>query len=734
MANPFYYADDQKIELVPSTAYIALDIDAKADRETLMSAVDAAEGLMQPDDVDVIEPYGILLAPTNRSMDESTVSASVASMESTPGVRSTYPVFQVPGGEDDEVMILIPQFRVQFKMDADADAIEKLNKKMKVDVLETDDVLPNNYLLRLPDGSKKDTLEVVNQYHESDLVDFAEPDFVMKVHRFAAITPGADVFEVTDDDLMEGDGDIGVLPELADDVSIGPAAPVNDPFFPQQWALSRMRVPTAWGITKGRSSIRIAIVDEGVQTRHPDLSGKIVSPYDAVGNDTNQEPNAWDGHGTACAGIAAAKANNGRGVAGVAPNCGIMPIRIAYTSSPSSPFWITNTTWIARGLMHAATQGADVISNSWGGGGYSATIRRALQHARTNGRGGKGAVVISATGNRNRANGVIYPAKYTESLACGASDQADRRKNPSSPDGENWGSNYGPEVDFVAPGVRIYTTDNVGGGGYSNSDYFSRFNGTSSATPNAAGVAALVLSVDPNLRQWEVRDILRLTARDLSPRGKDNETGHGRIDAARAVQAAARLQHQASLRLEFLGTGQECFMRFRLFRLYNSGLNRVRVNSFVLRSYDPSGRLIDQFEYRPNPGGIMMPGLPGPGGDLRFQNLLLKAHGNRRQYSYRWRANWSYTYWRPSRPSTSPSDAEMMDPMMDPMMHEGAMEEIEQEAELVMDSTEGTTLANVTVEAPTSDGLKPGASEMQDDDHALTLSGGRGVTITIKMD
>lgn len=419
-----------------------------------------------------------------------------------------------------------------------------------------------------------------------------------------------------------------------------------------------MRVPQAWRISKGSSRIKVAVVDEGVQVAHPDLAGKIVTPYDAVGNDNNQNPNSWDGHGTACAGIVAARTGNRIGIAGVAPNCKILPVRIAYTARPRSN-WITTTSWIARGIRVAALRGADVISNSWGGGPYSSTIRSAFQYAHRYGRGGKGCVIISATGNNDR-RGIFYPAKYPESMACGASNQWDQRKSRTSRDGErNWGSNYGPELDFVAPGVQIYTTDNVGSGGYSPGNYFSRFNGTSSATPNAAGVAALVLSVDPNLRQWEVRDILRLTARDLGDRGKDEQFGYGRINAEVALQAAKRIWYQSRLNLQFLGRGRECYMRFKLFRLYNSGLNRVRVNSFQIRSFGPTGKVIDRFSYRPDPGGIMQPGLSSGGGsgdDIRFENILLKAHGNRSSFRYSWRADWSYTFWRPSRPITSPAD------------------------------------------------------------------------------
>lgn len=731
MTDLFYYADDRKVELTPSTAFIALDVSEEADREEIMQAVASAKELQRPEDAEVIDPFGIVLVPTDAASDETALTAATDAMTSVAGVQSTFPVYQMPNGEEDEVMILIPQFRVQFKEDASQTKIDALNKKHGVEAVdEGDAVLPNNMLLRLTSKAKKNALELANLYHESELTEFAEPDFVMKVHQVTAIDTETMDLEQVVREAEAGDGDVGGAPEM--DVATERMAPVNDPFFGSQWALKKMRVPEAWGVTRGRSTLTIAVLDEGVQTNHPDLAGRIVSPYDATQNDAHQEPNAWDGHGTACAGIAGATANNGRGIAGVAPGCKIMPIRIAYTAHRGAN-WTTSVSWIYRGIIRAVQAGADVLSNSWGGGAYSGVIRSAFQYARTAGRNGKGCITIAATGNSDRANGVIYPAKYPEVLACGASNEWDQRKSRTSRDGETWwGSNYGPEVDFVAPGVHIYTTDNGGSGGYSAGEYFSRFNGTSSATPNAAGVAGLVLSVDPNLRQWEVRDILRLTARDLSPSGRDDEHGFGRIDAARAVQAASRLWSSVVLRLEFLGSGQECFMRFRRFRLYNSGLNRIRVNSFSLRSYDPSGAEIDRFEFVPDPGGIMQPGL-APGGssgdDVRFDGLLLKAHGTRQRWSYRWRANWGYTYWRPSAPSTTPAAA----PGAETMTTEEAFEE---DVELVMDSENPNAHPRQVVVQPPKPAPAPRPTPVVTNgtpENELSISGTKPVTITIQM-
>jgi len=661
MAERFYYAVDEKIPLNPSTAFIAVQFSPEADETARMSAVEKTEGVESLEVGENLEPFGITLIPTSSGATEETVNTSAGALKAESSVEGTIPVFQIPDGEPDEVMILIPQFRVQFKMEVSEEDIDKLNRKHGVEVLVKDDLGPNSYLLRLMPKAKQDALDLANLYHEDESVEYAEPDWVYKVRRLAP--------------------------------------PVNDTYYPDQWALPKMNMPQAWGINRGRSTVKIAIIDEGTQTSHPDLAGKIVTPYDAVYNDNNQEPNSWDGHGTACAGIAAAVTNNAQGVAGVARECKILPVRIAYSSKPGAD-WTFSSTWAARGIRTAVDRGADVLSNSWRSG-YSTAIRNAFQYARTNGRGGKGCVAISASGNDD-LRGIVYPARYPESLACGASNEWDQRKSKTSLDGENWwGSNYGPEQDFLAPGVHIYTTDITGTGGYTSGNYVNRFNGTSAATPHAAGVAALILSVDPNLRQWEVRDILRLTAKDLGTAGWDEQYGWGRIDAQKALQAAARVWYEVRMRLEFLGSGGECYMRFQLFRLYNSGLNRVRINGFNIRSYSPTGTVIDRFDYGPDPGGVMLPGLApggGSGDDLQFHGVLLRANGNRTSYSYNWRANWGYTYWRPSSAVTSPAEAMVMGST-------GVEEEVEQEFEIAVESSVESELdPHITMDQPIEEG------------------------------
>ena len=167
-----------------------------------------------------------------------------------------------------------------------------------------------------------------------------------------------------------------------------------------------------------------------------------------------------------------------------------------------------------------------------------------LSSARTKGRGGKGSIIVVAAGN---ANGPVnYPATLPEVMCVGASNEWDERKSKTSKDGETWwGSCFGPEMDLVAPGVHIATTDISGASGYAGGNYSLAFNGTSSATPHVAAAAALVLSVAPSLKEKAVRDILTSEATKMTAAGKldplrkwNKEMGWGRLDIHASLRRA----------------------------------------------------------------------------------------------------------------------------------------------------------------------------------------------------
>ncbi len=280
----------------------------------------------------------------------------------------------------------------------------------------------------------------------------------------------------------------------------------NDPSFPSQWGLAKIRAPQAWDVTTGNSDLTIAIVDSGIDLDHPDLNGKIILGYDYVNEDWI--PDDDYGHGTHVAGIAAAWTNNGQGVAGVSWGARLMALKALDAGGDGT---YAN---VASAVTYAADNGAKIINLSLGGDHDSQTLHEAVIYAHN-----KGCVVVAATGNNGGP--VLYPAKYTEVFAVAATDSNDARA---------WFSSYGPEVDVAAPGVSIYST--YLGGGYTSID------GTSMAAPHVAGLAALVWSEYPGYTNDQVEGRIEMTAVDLGTLGWDQYYGHGRIDAHAALCAS----------------------------------------------------------------------------------------------------------------------------------------------------------------------------------------------------
>lgn len=314
----------------------------------------------------------------------------------------------------------------------------------------------------------------------------------------------------------------------------------DNPYYPLQWGLKNVgqysgisgidiKAESAWNYSDGKN-ISVAVIDNGVQKNHPDLLYNLMPGFDATGTDLGGDHLPGDNHGTNCAGIIAACDNN-IGVKGVAYNAKIIPIRVSFSEYNVDDI-------IINAFNNALSMEAEIISCSWGGGSLSPAITSIINAASQNGRNGLGCLIFFASGNNNSST-ISYPASLANTIAVGAIDPMGERKKPYIFDGYGWGSNYGNNLDIVAPGVMIPTTT-------INNEYTMTFGGTSAACPHVAGVAALMLSVNPDLTRLQLTDIIKRTAQKVGNYNyliQNNdpqmtwcpETGYGLVDAHKAV-------------------------------------------------------------------------------------------------------------------------------------------------------------------------------------------------------
>lgn len=385
----------------------------------------------------------------------------------------------------------------------------------------------NTFILETKHWGK--LLEYSNRIYESDLVIYCHPNFIAPIE--TTIDP-----LYSDQYYLDNTGQFGGTTGID------------------------INAPQAWSITTSSSDIRVAVIDNGVET-HEELTGRVLQGFTPQfsGNhpDTQGEPSTslpppqYDerfGHGECCAGIIAAS-HNSIGVRGIAPNVQIVPVNIfndwfidSYWENGSLHYFVNyaeDAQDIANAIDWAYDDGnADVLSNSWG---YRTTDQNEILHAddiiaaiaraRTQGRNGLGSVVAFSSGNSNLYfPGVTFPANVEGVVTVGAVDRNGNISNYSS---------RGSEMDLVAPSSGssndVRTIDRMGINGYETGNYTTSFSGTSAACPQVSGVAALMLSTNSFLTETQVRTTLQQTATDMGSAGFDNTYGFGRVNAYAAV-------------------------------------------------------------------------------------------------------------------------------------------------------------------------------------------------------
>jgi thermitase len=344
---------------------------------------------------------------------------------------------------------------VKFKDGISSAKSESIHSKAKGQVVEKEDKFQ---VVKVKDGNVQNAIE---SYEKNPEVEYAEPNYTYS----ASWTP-------------------------------------NDTYYSYyQYAPQKVQAPSAWDVTRGSSSVKVAIIDTGVDYNHPDLAGKVVKGYDFV--DDDWDPMDLNDHGTHCAGVTAAATNNSRGIAGMAPNVTLLAVRVLDASGNGS------LDDVAAGITYAADAGAKVISLSLGGPSSATTLQNAVNYAAS-----KGVVVVAAAGNES-TSAPSYPAYYSNAIAVAATDSYDRLASFS---------NYGSWVDVAAPGVDILST--VPGG------YYAYMSGTSMATPLVAGIAGLLASQGRSASN--IRAAIENTATPIS--GTGTYFSKGRVNAANAVR------------------------------------------------------------------------------------------------------------------------------------------------------------------------------------------------------
>jgi subtilisin family serine protease len=442
-------------------------------------------------------------------------------------------------------IICADEFIVKLKSENDRNKLDQLNIQNGVQIIESF-AGSRQFNMKTLNGNDKTSLDLADTYFKTGLFEFAEPNFIYPDFCLLNSTPNDPLYSVqwplnnTGQTITANSGGSNGV----------------DPGTYNGIAGSDMEVNSAWDFTTGSNLIEIGVLDTGVDSTHPDLKTNLLAGYDAFYN-TNSVPRDSASHGTCTAGIIGAIGNNSLGIAGVAYNCKIRSYRI-FNSAGS-----TNTAAITRAFQMGRTNGAAILSNSWGGGTPAAASTQAIDSCAVFGNSGKGCVILFSSGNDGR-NPPSAPSYSNNVICIGASTAGDQKKAPGTGNQYWWGGNYGSaylsdgissyvgDLDCVAPTITP-STDRQGSAGYNTAagtagDYTTDFNGTSCSCPNAAGVAGLIYSINPAFTSSQVKDFLlrgcdkidNIAYDSTKTYGKWNSYfGYGRVNAYNSVRLAA---------------------------------------------------------------------------------------------------------------------------------------------------------------------------------------------------
>jgi subtilisin family serine protease len=540
VSDYYWYYDGQKVSFGVSTTKMAVIFEGSATQSDKLNVPlyeSAVARLAECRD----EKKRVQMVELQPGLAKADVEAAVARTALLPGVRFATPILTLAGKD---VFVPNGDILAQFAENTTDDAITSLSASLGTSVsrklpIPKDEQDPQLYVLRVTDPTRNKPSDVANLYHADPRVLWAEPD--------------------------------GYI------LTLGPCVTPNDPEFTPyhtraywdtaleqwvyvthyQWNLMQVAndpnygdhdidADEAWDIQSGSANIIMAVLDEGCDLNHPDLNfwtnTAEANGLPGVDDDTNGYVDDIHGfnfydysggvhvspsnHGTPCAGVSSAITGNNEGIAGICGGAQILVLAINTWQGENVLF--TTNSRIVEAINYARTY-AHVLSNSWGSNTWpafpSTAIEAALRNARNLGRGGKGCPVIFAANNYNLP--VTWPASLKWVTAVGATDESDMRWNYS---------NWGLALDIVAPSHVIAPFSSANHN--FTPDLYDILIGTSGACPHVAGVAGLLIALDPTLTANQIQAIIQFSSDDKGTTGRDHYYGYGRLNARKALEMA----------------------------------------------------------------------------------------------------------------------------------------------------------------------------------------------------